>query len=197
MSHINDMMQRIQGLERKMRAGETDNVRLVIEQGRLLWELKKQAPYSWLEKLSQIGIHERVARRYLTIGECWATDDRTPESGLLEEMPYDLLKLEWLCRLPLDDLRAFVRTCDCRREPRGSLIKRVQRMLGQIPSDSQQDAPGLDPLRKESDAYVRRVLKAAESLDSDQRQELAKENEAKFSELQQALKAVGEPAAVA
>jgi hypothetical protein len=193
----NTLIQRIQGLDRKMRAGETANVRLVIEQGRLLVELKKQVPYSWLDKLSQIGIHERVARRYLTIGECWPTDDRTPESGLLEQMPYDLLKLEWLCRLKPEDLGAFVRTCDCRTEPRGSLIKRVQRMLGETPSDSGKDAPGLDPLRKESESYVRRMLKAAESLDDNQRQELAKEVEAKFLELQQALRAVGEPAAAA
>jgi hypothetical protein len=195
MTLVSVAVERIQALDRKIRQGETANVRLVVEQGRLVVDLKKQVPFSWLDKLSKIGIHERVARRYLTIGECWPTDDRTPESDLLADMPYDLLKLEWLCRLKLEDLAVFVRTCDCRTEPRGILIKRVQRMLGQAPSDPVEGAPGLAPLRKESDAYVRRVLKAAESLDQDQRQELAKDVESRFVQLRQALQAVEEAAA--
>src|SRR4051812_18437393 len=98
------ILERVKENEKKAKSNEGASISNVIEMGRLFRELKAKAPRVWGRKLKQLGYHERVASRYLKIGESWPTPDQTPGSDLLAKLPSDVQKLEWLCRLPVDEL---------------------------------------------------------------------------------------------
>jgi hypothetical protein len=108
---------------------ESEAAHLALEMGRQLQRLKRKARGRWLEYLKTINFNERLARRYLKVAEEWPTD-RAPGSDLLDRMPGDLHKLEWLCRLPLEQLAAACKTHDFRKADRGQVIALVKKLLG-------------------------------------------------------------------
>jgi hypothetical protein len=189
MESVENLLESIQNLYQEVMDGEKANIDRVLNLSRILVELKNQAPRTWLKRVEQIGLNQRVARRYLTIGENWSID-RTPESDLLKSMPYDLLKLEWLCRLPMDDLKQLARTMDFRVESRGRVIEAVKRLLGQPSTQKEVVSEPLQPLLDKWNNSIEHLLDGIESLNLSQREQLARELEAKYTALRQALQPV-------
>ena len=49
--------------------------------------------------------------------------------------PLDLLKLEWLCRVPLAELGALLEKLDCKKATRPQVVAAVREALGEVPPD--------------------------------------------------------------
>src|SRR5262245_40165388 len=114
LADVGKILTGIQKVMGKAARNEAEAVVLALELGRRFKELKEAVPRRGLEELNKLGFNERVARRYLKLAEEW-TPDRTPGSDLLARLPHDLQKLEWLCRLSLQQLGAICLVLDCRK----------------------------------------------------------------------------------
>ncbi len=114
---------------------------------------------TWGQQLKAIGLNPRVASRYLKIAEHWPAEIGLNESDLLLRLPLDLLKLEWLCRVPLDPLKDLLRQLDCKKATRSRVIAAVREALGEDP-----------PIEPDSDVdnfvqgCLRRLAKALDRL---------------------------------
>jgi hypothetical protein len=155
--------------------------------------LQRQCPRRWLKELRFLGYHPRIACRYTAVGSSWWADQSGRiASDLAGKLPYDLNKLEWLCRLPEAELVELLKDIDVQKEGRSRVIKAVQRRLGQDPSPAAQAKVTAEAVLKRWEKYVASTLDAIEALGHDvateeARQELAKVLEAKFFEIQDAL----------
>ena len=98
-----------------------------------LAKLRILASRSWGTQLTAIGISPRVASRYLKIAENWPEEIGLSESDLLPRLPPDLLKLEWLCRVPLAQLGDLLGALDCKQATRPQVIAAVREALGEDP----------------------------------------------------------------
>jgi hypothetical protein len=107
---------------------EGDVVASRIGVGRLLVQLRPLARRNWEQMcLGRMHIHPRVARRYVCIAERWPIG--LPESDLLPRLPVDLIKLEWLSRVPSAELRALLERLDCKKAGRKQVIDAVRELL--------------------------------------------------------------------
>jgi len=127
---IQQLLAKIQETEQKIHKVEGQALELIIEQSRHLAKLRKKTRKNWLRDLKSINFSPRVASRYLTIAKHWGPN-KTPESDLLASLPFDLLKLEWLCRLKQADLKKLCDETDLRQTDRGTVINEVKLLLGE------------------------------------------------------------------
>ena len=75
-------------------------------------------------------LHPRTARRLLKLGASrWGRENGTPGSAILEQLPVDLQRLEWLCRLSESQLSELMGAMDCKTESRKAVINAVKRIL--------------------------------------------------------------------
>ena len=93
---VNEIVKERQKIDRC----EGDVVAAYVRIARHLAELRQLANKDWGKQLKAIGMHPRVAGRYLKISQHWHDEIGLRESDLLARLPPDLLKLEWLCRVP-------------------------------------------------------------------------------------------------
>src|SRR5690349_19435233 len=187
---VEQILKKIEENEKKIRVSEGEAVNLIMEQGRLLRQLKRKVHKNWLQAVEDIGLNERVARRYLKIGEEWATPDRTPGSDLLARLPYDLHKLEWLCRLPVAELEQLCDANDPRQVDRAGVIKEVQRRLGEEVQAGKR--PTLKALRTSWQNSFEALLTKVGELDQEDRRRCIAELENRLDELKEELREVGE-----
>jgi hypothetical protein len=120
-----------------------------IRLGHHLAALRTLAKKTWGSQLKAIGINPRVASRYLKIAQHWPNEIGLKESDCLTRLPVDLMKLEWLCRVPLDGLANLLGKLDCKKATRPQVIAAVREALGEDP-----------PSKDESDVeqFVRRLV---------------------------------------
>ena len=107
---------------------EGDVVASHIRLGHHLAELRALAERNWGKQLKAIGISPRVASRYLKIAEHWPNEIGLNESDLLPRLPLDLLKLEWLCRVPLAHSAICWTNSTARRPPAPRSLPRFARL---------------------------------------------------------------------
>jgi hypothetical protein len=129
----------------------------------------------------------RVARRYILLGEHWCDDQHTPPRELLSVLPYDIHKLEWLCKLPIEKLKMLNETADLRERSRGEVITSVKRMLGMTNLQIHPEQEALKPLKQLWQHSIERLLDGIEDLTAVQRQQLAEDIETKAAQLMDAL----------
>jgi len=148
-------------------------------------------PKQWGKTLEELGVHVRVANRYLIIGGSW-WPKHPPGPELLSLMPNDVHKLEWIARLPSESLATFLRTIDCREGSRGAVIAAVQRVLGTRKKSPKAPKMTWQDLKKRWSDYVDRMIDAIDNL-GDQEidetccKELVDSLRAKYVEMEDAL----------
>ena len=130
---INKVLDKILKEKQKIDRREGDIVASLIRIGHHLTELRAAAKRTWAERLKTLGINPRVAGRYLKLAEHWPVEIGLNESDLLARLPVDLLKLEWLCRVPLERLGELLDQLDCKKASRSEVIAAVRAMLGETP----------------------------------------------------------------
>jgi hypothetical protein len=137
---ISRLLDKIRTERQKIDGLEGDVVACHIRLGVRLTELRMLAKGTWGRQLKAIDINPRVASRYLKIARHWPNDIGLIESDLLPRLPTDLLKLEWLCRLPLPRLGELLNELDCKKAARSQVIAAVREALGENPpAEDEQD----------------------------------------------------------
>jgi hypothetical protein len=127
---VNEIVKERQKIDRC----EGDVVAAYIRIARHLADMRQLAKKGWAKQIKAIGMHPRVADRYLKISQHWHDEIGLSESDLLPRLPPDLLKLEWLCRVPLDRLREMMKAFDCKKATRPQVIAAVREVLGEGPA---------------------------------------------------------------
>ena len=133
LSGIRKLLNEILKEQQKINRHEGDVVASHIRLGHHLADLRALAKRTWAKQLKAIGISPRMASRYLKIADNWPNEIGLNESDLLPRLPLDLLKLEWLCRVPLDRLKDLLTQFDCKRATRSQVIAAVREALGEDP----------------------------------------------------------------
>jgi len=134
--------------QQKLDRYEGDAIACQIRIAARLAKLREQAKRTWGKQLNDLGISPRVASRYLKIAQHWPDEIGLSESDLLRRLPPDLLKLEWLCRVPLAGLPTLLDKLDCKKAARSEVIVAVREALGE-------DSPAPQP---EAEEFVNRLV---------------------------------------
>ena len=184
---VSEIVEQFKQKEGLLSKNDTASVPLVIDQSRLLVQLRTKARKNW-EKVCEekLKIAPRVARRYVKIGEKWSTADLTPGPDLYETLPYDLHKLEALCELSLDQLKQLSRQFNLRKMERTEVIGKVNAMLGKQTKTTSQTSPVVSLLTK-WDSFVDRMADEVKKLDNAGRQQVEEELETLFAQLRDSL----------
>jgi hypothetical protein len=130
---ITKLLDKIVKEQQKIDRHEGDIVASHIRLGHHLAELRALAKKTWAKQLKSIVISPRVASRYLKIAQHWPDQIGLNESDLLPRLPTDLLKLEWLCRVPRAQLPDLLTKLDCKKATRSQVIAAVREALGEAP----------------------------------------------------------------
>ncbi len=130
---IKKLVQAIVKEQQKLDRHEGDVLACHIRIGARLSALRLLAKRTWVQQLKALGISPRVASRYLKIARNWHDDLGLSESDLLTRLPTDLLKLEWLCRVPVSQLGGLLDTLNCKKATRSQVIAAVREVLGEDP----------------------------------------------------------------
>jgi hypothetical protein len=133
----------------------------IVRIGVHLAELRREAKKDWAARARKLGLHSREASRYILLGEKWGAQIGTTGSDLIGRFPPDIKILEWVCRLPFEDLTAFLKARDederglreIRKWDRPRYISEVQELLNE-PKRTRKPAP--------SDRALNSFKKAAE-----------------------------------
>jgi hypothetical protein len=190
---LNEIVEQFKEKAELLRKNEVASVPLIIDQARIMVQLRTKARKNWEEVCEQkLKIHPRVARRYLKIGENWSDADRTPGSDVLARLPSDLHKLEALAELPLDLLTTLSGQLDLRRMERTEVIAKVKGMMGKGEGQHSEADPVLAVFNK-WDSFAARLVKEVEGLDGAGRQRFGEELEDLMQQLQEALDKALEP----
>ena len=178
---------------RKIDGYEGDIVTSHIRLGNHLAQLRQLANGDWTKQLSVIGMSPRVARRYLTIARHWPSETGLKESGLLSRLPTDLLKLEWLCRVPQDKLGPLLDELDCKRASRRQVVTAVRAVLDEAPpAKTERDVQKF--VQRFIDRIMRTVDRLHETFPESEQQDHARELlVTRLQEVQEALKARIDP----
>jgi hypothetical protein len=147
---------------------EGDVVGACFRLGRLLAELRRLARRDWSKRSKALGIHPRVARRYVRLGESELARSGLPESDLLCRLPADLMKLEWLCRLTAEQLRELLGRLDARGASREKVVAAVKAVLSGDDTPAR-PAPDLAALLERVFRRLDGVLERLEEADPGQR----------------------------
>jgi hypothetical protein len=123
-----------------------------------LAELRPLAKRTWGQQLKILGMSPRVASRYLKIARHWTPEIGLNESDLLPRLPADLLKLEWLCRVPPDQLSEVLDHLDCKKASRSMVIAAVREALGEEP-------PADEGVEEYVQRFLHRLQKTVERLE--------------------------------
>lgn len=145
---IRKLVQAIVKEQQKIDRHEGDVVACHIRIGARLAALRSLAKKTWGQQLTALGISPRVASRYLKIARNWQDEIGLRESDLLARLPTDLLKLEWLCRVPVSQLAELLDSLNCKKATRSQVIAAVRQVLGEAPPTRSDDV----------ETYVERLL---------------------------------------
>jgi len=160
---------------------------VIIDQGRLMVQFRIKARKDWETTCEKkLNISPRVARRYLKIGERWATQDQTPGPELLTKLPSDLHKLEALCDLSSDQLKTLSSQIDLRKVERTEMIAKVRAIIGKGSQQQSISDPVLSVFNK-WDTFSFRLAKDVKQLNDHEKQNFIDEMEDNFQQLREKL----------
>jgi hypothetical protein len=171
-ANVTKLLNEIQKEQDKIARCEGDIVAAHVRLARRLHELRQLANGDWGKQLKKINMNPRVASRYLKIGKHWQDEISLKESDLLQCLPTDLLKLEWLCRPSIDQLSNLLNELDCKKATRSKVISAVREALGEEPL-GQRDADVEQFAERCVQRLARSVIKLFEEFASDEQLENA------------------------
>ena len=114
----------------KLAKSEGSVIVAIIQIGLQVLTLRSLASRNWAKWLQTpaINMSRRVASRYLKIAAGWSAEMGLLESHL-DRLPTDLLKLEWLCRVPIGQLPDLLDGLNCKQATRKQVIAAVREAL--------------------------------------------------------------------
>jgi hypothetical protein len=121
---------RVEAEEAKSASNEGRLVQAHIAIGCRFVQLKaavKKVRGRWATRIAQLGYAPRVARRYLKLGQSWWGG---LNESVLNQLPRDLEKLDWLCRLSKEQLDQVLEKHNCKRLDRSEVVNIVKEMIG-------------------------------------------------------------------
>ncbi|MBM4070271.1 MAG: hypothetical protein FJ271_15145 [Planctomycetes bacterium] len=184
---LNQIVERFKEKAELLRKSDEAAVLVVIDQGRLMVQLRTKARKNWEKTCEEkLQINKRVARRYVKIGEKWSSPDRTPGSDMVGKLPSDLHKLEVLCDLSLEQLKTLADQSDLRKRERTEVIATVKALLGKTAEDQSAPNPVLTVLNR-WDGFVAKLVKDVKKLDDAGRKEFAEELDDLLQQLREEL----------
>ena len=160
LANITRLLDEIRREQQKIDRYEGNIVASHIRLGHHLAELRALAKRTWAKQLKTIGISPRVASRYLKIAQHWPDQIGLNESDLLPRLPTDLLKLEWLCRVPQAQLSDLLTKLDCKRATRSQVIAAVREALGEDPPNEDES-----DVEKFVERLIQKLMNAVARLD--------------------------------
>jgi len=157
---INVLVRAVDETLKAMNNDEANLVEHMVELGERLLALRRGAGVSWTVHANKLGIHQRVANRHMLLAKSWWARKGLRESGLLEKMPPDLMKLEWLCRLDRQQLADAVANYRLREWNRTQVIDAVKYKLGVTAEVPQVRSVTVDRLKVDCGRFVERLLES-------------------------------------
>jgi hypothetical protein len=148
-SRLKTLVSEITKEQQKIDRHEGNVVACQLRIANCLAQLRVEAKKTWAKQLKAMGMSPRVASRFLTIARHWPAEIGLNESDLLPRLPTDLLKLEWLCRVPQDQLGDLLTNLDCKKATRSQVIAAVREALGEDPP------PQAEP---DAEKFVQRLI---------------------------------------
>ncbi len=156
---VNQLLDAIRAEQRSIDRHEGDVIVCQIRLAARMAELRQSAKRTWGKQLKTLGMSPRVGSRYLKIAQNWSNEIGLKESDLLPRLPTDLLKLEWLCRVPLRQLRKLLNELDCKKTSRSQVIAAVREALGEDPPSK----PG-DEVEQFVQRFIKRIARTVGQL---------------------------------
>jgi hypothetical protein len=198
-----NVLAQIRDAKRRSQDVEGKSILIDRELGLHFRQLRDLLPGTYLKELAKLGYNPRVASRYMTLATHWPPE-RTPGSDILLQLPHDVQKLEWLCRLPLDRLEMLCQAMDLRTTGRPAVIAAVKRMLGLAEEDGTEAKPAPQPtlaaVRKKLDTFAVRLQTDLDQLSTPEKPQTLQDLEAIVAKLRGSLQpandAAPSPAAV-
>jgi len=191
---VPDLRKQIAEEMEQLHHGEGCLVLKAINLGRLFVALRSSVRRNcWLKELKKLNYEERIVRRYLAIGDSWWIAPQPSGLELLTRLPYDLHKLEWLCRLSQEQLEKLSSCRNLQEDSRAEVISWVKKHLGIEGETSDTSEPSVADIRKRFDITVIRILDAIDDLPEEttdeQRLEILEALTKGFKEIEEALMA--------
>jgi hypothetical protein len=160
---VEELVRAIRAEQEKLAEQQSASVAGVVAIGRHLIALRELVQKGWARHLKSIGMNPRVASRYMAIARGSVGQVGHPVSDLAARLPYDVIRLEWLTKLPPDALARLAGEMDLRAATRAEVIKRVKEELGMPVT-----APAIDHEQRLVKAFVQVCAAAKAALSGEQ-----------------------------
>src|SRR5262249_4626505 len=105
----------------------------------ILATLRSLAKKTWGKQVEAMGLHVRVASRYVKIGQSPLAQIGPNGSDSIARLPADIKKLEACCRLNPEPFEVLLKQLDPRQAPRDEVIAAVQKIRGKKKSSAKLD----------------------------------------------------------
>jgi hypothetical protein len=149
---VEDIVRAIQTKQAQIGRNERAIIPHLVAIGVHLIALQHEAGKGWLKHVRQLGYHPREASRYQKLGASWGEKIGTIGSDFLAKLPTDLKMLEQICRVPVEQLGAFLGAKEDaeakegsdgkpRRWDRKRLANVVNDWIGEAPKPPRQPSP--------------------------------------------------------
>jgi hypothetical protein len=190
---ITTVVQKIRAEQDKLDNSDAPAVSSHLALGQLFTELRQRAKRTWGKQVKALGYDRRVASRYFTIGTAPLTEMGLSESHVRAMLPPDVMKLEWVCRLTVDQLEQLTAELDVKKASRTKVIRAVKKILGVETTSPKPDLSA--KIGKAIDRLTSLINKiSTEETDVTQRHLLLGEMAASLAEVQQTLAGLLVPA---
>jgi hypothetical protein len=120
----------IQGEQDKVARCEGKVVASRLQIGKYLAELRGRTCRGWTVQLRSLGVDARAARRYVKLGKTELAAVGPGQPDLLAALPTDLVRLDWLSRLSVEQVRGLLARGSLREASRTAVIAAVKGLLG-------------------------------------------------------------------
>jgi len=157
---LSDLVNKIKEVQKGITRDESTIVLQYVKIGELLIQLKRVAKGDWESEVQKLGYEPRVARRYMALGRTWWAGTGLEESGVIEQLPPDLMKLEWLCQLSKHELCKGIPHWPCRKWGRSQVIDAVKHELKLIEKPKAARSGTLDRVTIDCERVIDRLVEA-------------------------------------
>src|SRR5262245_60240497 len=127
---IQQIKEQIKSEQEKIHRTEGSAIASKVQIGVQLNKLQAAAGRTWTKTARELGYHPRAASRLQKLGSSWLAQIGTEGSEILNRLPADEQKLEWLCRLSEEQLRQLLEEGDWKKASRPQVIAAVKKIQG-------------------------------------------------------------------